>query len=286
MALWGSGVRISSAPPLLPESEGLSHNPHFRIVSHFPVYLHFRWVAAFGLFPIRSSPPFSGSPSPLLYLLSVFGFVVPDDFLIPAFDDLSESTGSGRSVGTVCGVGGACPLFLAGRWGWGGERLGMKAAVLYGREDIRIESVAERSLDAGEVRVRIGAALTCGTDLKVYRRGYHARMLTPPCVFGHELAGTVVEVAPDVAGWIAGIGWCVRIRLRVARVNAVLGAGESLRRPPFPQWSLCGVDRDSGPDREEESSPPPPGNSVRGRRPHRAFGVCGSRDSRSPATAG
>jgi L-iditol 2-dehydrogenase len=96
------------------------------------------------------------------------------------------------------------PCFLLVDGGWGGERLGMKAAVLHGREDIRIESVAEPSLDAGEVRVRIGAALTCGTDLKVYRRGYHARMLTPPCVFGHELAGTVVEVAPDVAGWIAG----------------------------------------------------------------------------------
>lgn len=80
----------------------------------------------------------------------------------------------------------------------------MKAAVLYGREDVRIESVVERSLEPGEVRVRIGAALTCGTDLKVYRRGYHARMLTPPCVFGHELAGTVVEVAPDVGGWVAG----------------------------------------------------------------------------------
>jgi len=135
---------------------------------------------------------------PLFSLLS--GFVVPVDFLIPAFDDLSESTGSGRSVGSVEPV----PCFLLVDGGWGGERLGMKAAVLYGREDIRIESVAERSLDAGEVRVRIGAALTCGTDLKVYRRGYHARMLTPPCVFGHELAGTVVEVAPDVAGWIAG----------------------------------------------------------------------------------
>lgn len=80
----------------------------------------------------------------------------------------------------------------------------MKAAVLYGREEIRVETVQERPVGSGEVRVRIGAALTCGTDLKVYRRGYHARMLTPPCVFGHELAGTVVEVGSDVTGWIAG----------------------------------------------------------------------------------
>ena len=38
----------------------------------------------------------------------------------------------------------------------------MKAAVLHGKEDVRLEEVAERPLAPGEVRVRIGAALTCG----------------------------------------------------------------------------------------------------------------------------
>ena len=41
-------------------------------------------------------------------------------------------------------------------------------------------------------------ALTCGTDVKVFRRGYHARMIVPPAVFGHELAGDVVAVGEDV----------------------------------------------------------------------------------------
>ncbi len=45
----------------------------------------------------------------------------------------------------------------------------------------------------GEMVVRVGAALTCGTDLKVYRRGYHAAMLKPPMLFGHELAGRWCE---------------------------------------------------------------------------------------------
>lgn len=43
--------------------------------------------------------------------------------------------------------------------------------------------------------MRIEAALTCGTDLKVFKRGYHAKMIVPPSVFGHELAGTISEVA-------------------------------------------------------------------------------------------
>jgi L-iditol 2-dehydrogenase len=71
----------------------------------------------------------------------------------------------------------------------------MKAAVLYGKEDVRVEEVAPAALKAGEVRIRIEAVLTCGTDLKVFKRGYHAKMIVPPAVFGHELAGAICEVS-------------------------------------------------------------------------------------------
>src|SRR5437868_7085394 len=70
----------------------------------------------------------------------------------------------------------------------------MKAAVLYGKEDVRIEEIAPAPLQPGEVRVQIEAALTCGTDLKVFKRGYHAKMIVPPALFGHELAGIISEV--------------------------------------------------------------------------------------------
>ena len=80
----------------------------------------------------------------------------------------------------------------------------LKAAILYGREQLAVEDIPEQPLAPGEVRVRIEAALTCGTDLKVYRRGYHARMLIPPCVFGHELSGVVSEVHPETRGWEIG----------------------------------------------------------------------------------
>jgi L-iditol 2-dehydrogenase len=80
----------------------------------------------------------------------------------------------------------------------------MKAAVLYGREDVRVEQVEPPELRAGEVRVAIGAALTCGTDLKVFKRGYHARMIVPPAVFGHEFAGTICELGGGVTDWREG----------------------------------------------------------------------------------
>ena len=46
--------------------------------------------------------------------------------------------------------------------------------------------------------VRVRTALTCGTDVKVFRRGYHARMIVPPALFGHELAGDIVAMGSEV----------------------------------------------------------------------------------------
>ena len=80
----------------------------------------------------------------------------------------------------------------------------MLAAVLYGVEDVRVERIVVPRVGPGEVRVRIGAALTCGTDVKVYRRGYHATMIRPPAVFGHEFAGTIEAVGAGVTEWQAG----------------------------------------------------------------------------------
>jgi L-iditol 2-dehydrogenase len=80
----------------------------------------------------------------------------------------------------------------------------MKAAVLHGREDVRIEQVPVPIAGQGELIVQVGAALTCGTDLKVFRRGYHARMIVPPALFGHELAGTIVEAGQGVTDFASG----------------------------------------------------------------------------------
>lgn len=74
----------------------------------------------------------------------------------------------------------------------------MMAAVLYGKEHLEVHPVAVPDIGKGDVLVRVRAALTCGTDVKVFRRGYHARMIVPPALFGHELAGDVVAVGSEV----------------------------------------------------------------------------------------
>ena len=80
----------------------------------------------------------------------------------------------------------------------------MTAAVLYGQEDVRIEQVPVPRATPGELILKVGVALTCGTDLKVFRRGYHAKMIQPPALFGHELAGTVAEVGEGVTDFALG----------------------------------------------------------------------------------
>ena len=99
----------------------------------------------------------------------------------------------------------------------------MNAAVLYGKEDVRIERVPIPAAGTGEIVIRVHAALTCGTDLKVFRRGYHARMIAPPALFGHEMAGVVHEAGEGVRTFKPGMRvvalnsapcgvcfWCVR----------------------------------------------------------------------------
>lgn len=80
----------------------------------------------------------------------------------------------------------------------------VRAAILCGKEDIQIREIDPPPLKTGEVRIHIEAALTCGTDLKVFKRGYHAKMIVPPAVFGHELAGVISETAPGVTDWRTG----------------------------------------------------------------------------------
>src|SRR5438067_5868897 len=82
----------------------------------------------------------------------------------------------------------------------------MTAAVLYGSEDLRIEEIDVPSLAADEVLLRVRLALIDVTDLKVWKRGYHAKMIRPPAVFGHEVVGEVVTVGKRVdARWRMGV---------------------------------------------------------------------------------
>jgi L-iditol 2-dehydrogenase len=81
----------------------------------------------------------------------------------------------------------------------------MLAARFYAPMDVRLEEIEVPRPGPGEVLVRVGAATTCGTDLKTYRRGHPVLMKNLPSLFGHEAAGTIAKVGTQVAGWRPGM---------------------------------------------------------------------------------
>jgi L-iditol 2-dehydrogenase len=78
----------------------------------------------------------------------------------------------------------------------------MKALRFYAPEDVRLEDVPEPECGPDEVKLRVRNCSTCGTDVKIFYNGH--QNLTPPRTIGHEIAGEVVEVGENVAGWSVG----------------------------------------------------------------------------------
>jgi len=70
----------------------------------------------------------------------------------------------------------------------------MKAAVYRGKDDLRVEDLPVPEPSAGEMLVKVDACGVCGTDIKKIEKG----LLSPPRVFGHEIAGTVARRGPGV----------------------------------------------------------------------------------------
>lgn len=79
-----------------------------------------------------------------------------------------------------------------------------RAVFLLGPEELEVRQVPLKPPAPGELLLRIDAATTCGTDLKVFLRGGHPRMLRVPTPFGHECAGTIAGVGGGIEGWQVG----------------------------------------------------------------------------------
>src|SRR4051812_41545388 len=75
--------------------------------------------------------------------------------------------------------------------------LRVRAAILHGPGDLRVESVPEPVAEGDETVVRVEAATTCGTDVKMWRRG-HPILPPYPARFGHETAGARVDTGERV----------------------------------------------------------------------------------------
>ena len=74
----------------------------------------------------------------------------------------------------------------------------MKAALLQDIGRLEVAEVRKPRAPEGGILIKVGACAICGTDVKVYRHGH--RLIKPPRITGHEIAGVVVEVGKGVEG--------------------------------------------------------------------------------------
>jgi len=81
----------------------------------------------------------------------------------------------------------------------------MQAAMYYGIGDVRYEETDVPEIGPGELLIKVGTALTCGTDVKTYKRGHPLLIKNTPALFGHEYAGTIEEVGEGVKNFKVGM---------------------------------------------------------------------------------
>jgi L-iditol 2-dehydrogenase len=74
----------------------------------------------------------------------------------------------------------------------------MKAAMYYGPNIMKYEDTEIPEIGNGDILVKVQVALTCGTDLKTFKRGHPVVVQKLPMVLGHEFAGTVEKVGSNV----------------------------------------------------------------------------------------
>lgn len=85
----------------------------------------------------------------------------------------------------------------------------MKAARLYGPNDLRVEDIPTPTLQPGEILLRTGSASVCGTDIRMLKHGHAFATPEAPLVIGHELAGTIEKLGEGVSGFSIGERVCV-----------------------------------------------------------------------------
>ncbi len=80
----------------------------------------------------------------------------------------------------------------------------MKAAVYYGRHDLRVTEVDEGPIGDNQVRVNVKYCGVCGTDIHIYEGDGGSSAVVPPLVIGHEFSGVVHAVGRNVKNFKVG----------------------------------------------------------------------------------
>jgi L-iditol 2-dehydrogenase len=82
-------------------------------------------------------------------------------------------------------------------------RESMLAVCFYEPGEMKAEHVPIPTAGHGELIVKNHVALTCGTDVKMFKRGHP--LAKPPQIMGHEFSGTISEVGAGVQKFKVGM---------------------------------------------------------------------------------
>ena len=85
----------------------------------------------------------------------------------------------------------------------------MKAAVFYGKKDLRIEEVKKPVPGYGEILIKVHACGVCGTDVHIYEGDEGAAKSPAGTILGHEFSGEVKEIGEGVKRIKVGDRVCV-----------------------------------------------------------------------------
>jgi L-idonate 5-dehydrogenase len=81
----------------------------------------------------------------------------------------------------------------------------MKSLVIHAAKDLRIEDHYSEEPGSGEVEIKLASGGICGSDLHYYNHGgFGSIRLKQPMILGHEVAGHITKLGPDVEGLAVG----------------------------------------------------------------------------------
>jgi L-iditol 2-dehydrogenase len=102
----------------------------------------------------------------------------------------------------------------------------MRAALLYDKDDLRMETVPKPELAEGEILLRTVCASVCGTDIRMLKNGHPFATAEHPLIIGHEMAGTIAAIGSGANGYEVGQRVCVAPNYNPVRSRLVeLGEG-------------------------------------------------------------
>lgn len=118
----------------------------------------------------------------------------------------------------------------------------MLAALLYGKNDLRLEEVEKPRINENEILLKVKSAAICGTDVRMLRNGYKGISPDSPRILGHELSGIIEEVGVNVKEYKEGMRVAVAPNIGCGICNAcVRGEGHLCK-----DYKALGINMDGG----------------------------------------